>query len=88
MIHTQSGVRFLVGSKIKLQINMLAEAEDCFPDWLVYKLESCEKHQPTNCVARWLFALGFHVLPGKNNNYVILIWLPSVHASHSTCDYK
>lgn len=67
---------------------MIAKAEDCFPDWCTYKLENCVKYQPTNCVAHWLFVLGFSVLPDKNNNYVILLWLPSVHASHSACDCK
>lgn len=75
-------------AKFKLQINLPAEADDCSPDWCIYKLENCEKPQPTNCQAHWLFALGFSVLPDKNNNYVIRIWLPSVHASRSTCAYK
>lgn len=41
------------------------------------------KPQPTNCEAHWVFALGFSVLYDINNNYVILTWLPSVHASRS-----
>lgn len=74
-------------AKFKPQINMLAKAEGCFLDWHTYKLEDCEKHQPTNCIPHWFFALGFSVLSDKNN-YVILMWLPSIPDSHSTCDFK
>lgn len=62
---------------------MLVKAEDCCPAWCIPKLERCEKHQPTNCVA-----LGFSVLQDKNNNYVSPIWLPSIPVSHFACDSK
>ena len=79
---------FWWGAEFKVHINHPAEAKACFPDWCIYKLENCGKPQPTNCDAHWFFALGFDVLPDKNNNYVTLTRLPSVHASHCTCAYK
>lgn len=79
---------FWWGAEFKLPISHPAEAKACSPDWCIYKLENCGKPQPTNCEAHWVFALGFDVLPDLNNNYVILTWLPSVHASRSTCACK
>ena len=83
-----SGVWFLVGSRIEATRKSSSWSKSLL-FWLVHlKLENCEKPQPTNCEAHWFFALGFDVLPDINNNYVILTWLPSVHASRSTCAYK
>lgn len=82
-------VWFLVREQnLSSPISHPTEAKACSPDWCIYKLENCGKPQPTNCEAHWVFALGFNVLPDINNNYVILTWLLSVHASGSTCACK